>query len=262
MRSFNRQPASEDIELGQSGEPCLFTEGDEETKEYHDAQITPEELYNQLALDDESSHIRLFEPDGPPRFPFAGRTTHATTEGESITGKLRVVSLADSPNFKALSYVWGHSAEPTDETQRFSVSCSIDSMLGRCSLGVTKNCVDALRGIGRLYGAVTIWVDAICIDQNNIEEKATQIPLMEDIYRRATVVYAWIGKGTEGSDRSIKFLKRASLRKNCTNGLSAVYSPAASRASRLLALVELTIFRKFRTAICKHCLEECGWMDC
>jgi hypothetical protein len=39
-----------------------------------------------------------------------------------------------------------------------------------------------------------LWVDAICIDQSNsTQEKATQIPLMGEIYSRAGRVLAWLG---------------------------------------------------------------------
>lgn len=37
------------------------------------------------------------------------------------------------------------------------------------------------------------WVDAVCIDQNNIDEKATQILLMYQIYSRAECVLIWLG---------------------------------------------------------------------
>jgi len=38
-----------------------------------------------------------------------------------------------------------------------------------------------------------IWIDSICVDQNNDEEKAVQIPLMRPIYQQASVVHICLG---------------------------------------------------------------------
>ncbi|ORX96758.1 heterokaryon incompatibility protein-domain-containing protein [Clohesyomyces aquaticus] len=45
-------------------------------------------------------------------------------------------------------------------------------------------------------GAFTIWVDAICINQDDADEKSHQIPLMGDIYSAAGTVYDWLRPGT------------------------------------------------------------------
>ncbi|KXH25919.1 hypothetical protein CSAL01_04473 [Colletotrichum salicis] len=39
-----------------------------------------------------------------------------------------------------------------------------------------------------------IWIDAICIDRTNPQEKAVQIPLMGEIYAKSSAVYIWLGK--------------------------------------------------------------------
>ncbi|KAH8901276.1 hypothetical protein GQ53DRAFT_835139 [Thozetella sp. PMI_491] len=38
-----------------------------------------------------------------------------------------------------------------------------------------------------------VWVDAICINQQDYDEKAWQVPLMSDIYTSATVIHGWLG---------------------------------------------------------------------
>jgi len=57
---------------------------------------------------------------------------------------------------------------------------------------------------------MTIWVDAICINQAADDEKNTQIPLMGTIYTWARVVYIWLGCGSEATDKAIECLLRAS----------------------------------------------------
>jgi hypothetical protein len=43
-----------------------------------------------------------------------------------------------------------------------------------------------------------IWVDAVCINQEDSAGKTTQIHLMGNIYRRAAAVLVWLGKASEG----------------------------------------------------------------
>lgn len=45
-----------------------------------------------------------------------------------------------------------------------------------------------------------LWVDAICIDQGNIAEKNTQVPLMSTIYSHAAVL-VWLGTGNHSTDQ-------------------------------------------------------------
>jgi hypothetical protein len=45
-----------------------------------------------------------------------------------------------------------------------------------------------------------IWIDAICINQEDEEEKGTQIPLMREIYSRARAVVVWMGLSTPETD--------------------------------------------------------------
>lgn len=56
---------------------------------------------------------------------------------------------------------------------------------------VTANLAAALRRIQQRYWEVNqIWVDAVCINQGDNEEKNTQVALMREIYKNATGIYA------------------------------------------------------------------------
>jgi len=57
---------------------------------------------------------------------------------------------------------------------------------------VTRNCYSALLRLREL-GETKVWIDAICIDQTNNEEKCSQIPLMNYIYPAAKEVIVWLG---------------------------------------------------------------------
>lgn len=144
--------------------------------------------YESLRLPSYTRSIRLLSLD--PSNDFA----------TPLAGTLRQVSLddADCPQFNALSYVWGTFASPTDTLK----CCTGDFQ-------ITANCRDALCRLRHMYGGITIWVDAICIDQDNNEEKQHQITLMREIYMRAERVYFWIGKETPALERAIKCLSAA-----------------------------------------------------
>jgi hypothetical protein len=59
-----------------------------------------------------------------------------------------------------------------------------------------------------------LWVDAICIDRDNIHERNVQVAIMPDIYHSADRVIVWLGKGTEDSDMSMNLITRISAVKD------------------------------------------------
>ena len=56
-----------------------------------------------------------------------------------------------------------------------------------------------------LKAPIRIWVDYICIDQNNIAERGHQVQLMADIYKNARTVYAWLGAATSATNMAVDF---------------------------------------------------------
>ena len=92
------------------------------------------------------------------------------------------------PAFSALSYAWGNE-DPTA-----SILCNGDTF------HVTPHLYSALRTITRLGCATQLWVDAICLNQRDDEEKSIQVPKMATIYRAANNVLAWLGPAGENSD--------------------------------------------------------------
>jgi hypothetical protein len=103
-------------------------------------------------------------------------------KGDSpIQCELKTVSLRKPPAFNALSYVWGNAAI----TKPIIVDGS--------PFEATVNLEAALRAIRSPLRSQLIWADAVCINQKDVEEKNTQIPLMSDIYSTAADVVVWLG---------------------------------------------------------------------
>ena len=152
--------------------------------------------YASLPLPTSTSSIRVLKI--PPR-----RASTPTQESDfEIKGDLLIVNLNDdpSPPFTALSYVWG----VPDPRIRHSVVCD------EHRISITPNCFSALKSLssGR-DEELLIWVDAICINQDDEQEKMRQIPLMGEIYFKAAMTYIWLGEGTSGTDRAMRYLSRA-----------------------------------------------------
>ena len=107
---------------------------------------------------------------------------------------LQTFSIYEAPAYEALSYAWGNSPELEDSVcngARFRISHTLGQ---------------ALRGIHAHSGGGWIWVDAICINQSDAEEKAHQVAGMGELYSCADQVLIWLGDATDESDMACSLL--------------------------------------------------------
>ena len=74
-------------------------------------------------------------------------------------------------------------------------------------LGVTRNLAEALRYLRFKDKPRVMWIDAICVDQQNLEERGRQVQRMADIYRNAERVVIWIDPASDDSALAIETLK-------------------------------------------------------
>ncbi|EWZ81143.1 hypothetical protein FOWG_14719 [Fusarium oxysporum f. sp. lycopersici MN25] len=148
--------------------------------------FTKAQLYDSMPIPSSSQCIRVLDI---PKRPLA--------VDACLTGTLRIVDLRNCPKFTALSYVWG---KPSDKT----ISCN------GCDINITKSCYEALFSLREKCGDVTLWVDAVCINQDDPDELAHQIPLMGEIYTWAEAVYIWLGDGSQATDKAMNYIQAAS----------------------------------------------------
>ena len=90
--------------------------------------------------------------------------------------RFRSGPLESAPDFYALS--WGRKSETTIPTPGMRIIDSLSSALSNLAEGHSK-----------LWG-----IDALSINQDDVEEKNEQVKLMCKIYSKAKKVYAWLGK--------------------------------------------------------------------
>ena len=115
------------------------------------------------------------------------------TRVSPVKCQLSVVSLDDSDiEYEALSYAWGDPSV----TKPIIVNDQLVS--------ATENLAAALRQIEDDDKQVVLWVDALCINQQDHAERAQQIQFMGDIYSRARRVIGWLGDdNTDIADANI-----------------------------------------------------------
>ena len=112
----------------------------------------------------------------------------AASYGTPIHISLREVSLDVSVEFAALSYTW--TTEGGDCSLSKQVEC--DGAI----IKITANCEAALRRIRQVEKSFDFWIDAICINQSDDDEKSLQVPQMRQIYKKALWVALWIGEAS------------------------------------------------------------------
>jgi Heterokaryon incompatibility protein (HET) len=117
------------------------------------------------------------------------KTEIGDTQGRDppLEGSIAEFPIQSETPFECLSYTWG---EPI-----FDHAIILDGSL----LPITKNLDSALRSAQRAAETSLLWVDAICINQDNLEERAHQVQRMKTIYSSADQVLAFLGYEADGS---------------------------------------------------------------
>jgi len=149
----------------------------------------------------------------------------------------------DPLTYNALSYTWGDS------------SIKVQILLNGKRLFVTTNLEATLRNLRTapvpsrrksLY-----WIDALCIDQENFEERDQQVRRMKEIYQKASLVIIWLGDYHESRDNDFRVSRESWGLKTLARGsfesvgkavalvadLAELYSlPTTSAGSRMILM--------------------------
>ncbi|KAH9217518.1 heterokaryon incompatibility protein-domain-containing protein, partial [Leptodontidium sp. 2 PMI_412] len=145
--------------------------------------------YRYSSLDEEIGEIRLvILLPGPFDAP-----VHALLQTTSFTG--------DSvPQYEALSYTWGSADDP--KTIRVG-----NAPFDRTVLEVTSNLAKALPYLRHASVRRTLWIDAICVNQQDLQERSSQVKRMPDLYSKAKGVVVWLGPNEPDSAAAMNLLQ-------------------------------------------------------
>ena len=142
-------------------------------------------------LDEKRSEIRLIE-------------IRSDDGVEMVECRLSISSLEDNPKFTALSYVWGSPTITEDiilNDELFPATINLAAALKYVKTHWCNNFPD------RNSKSFRLWVDAICINQKDSNERNSQIGLMRDVYSKAELVLSWLGHGVDGVDIAFDALR-------------------------------------------------------
>ncbi|KAI1082815.1 heterokaryon incompatibility protein-domain-containing protein [Whalleya microplaca] len=134
-----------------------------------------------------AGHIRLLWPycdsgDALPR--------------EDLSYDLLSFPINSCPNYIALSYTWG--------TKKAVEAISIDGQDGLVQFNLYTFLQQHSKWLhSSLRGRPLLWVDAVCINQLDSEEKSRQLTMMGEIYMKARRTVIWLGEHDCGSSIAI-----------------------------------------------------------
>lgn len=172
-----------------------------------------------------------------------------------------------SDGYDALSYVWG------DPTRRRPI------IVGRQVFQATENLEMALRSLRDRTKPQVFWIDAICINQNNVAERNEQVQMMGHIYRCARRVVVWLGPESDTSGATFQLIRNkpeipdfSKATRKQIRAFWAAFRPGISGFLRLVArpwfrrvwcIQELALARAVDFQCGQHCasMNDFLWME-
>ncbi|KAL8838306.1 MAG: hypothetical protein Q9176_005117 [Flavoplaca citrina] len=123
-----------------------------------------------------------------------------------LSCSLTIVDIQNPPPYEALSYSWGR------ESAAGPLWCHGRPLQIRVNLDI------ALRHLRLPHQARRLWVDALCIDQSNIDERSRQVRYMRLMYKHAARTIVWLGLRTPGIDEVFQLSQIVADIRNANGG--------------------------------------------
>jgi Heterokaryon incompatibility protein (HET) len=144
-------------------------------------------LHQTLPVDEDTVRLLILQP--------------AARKNADIKCALVNVRLSDSPvtSYEAVSYTWG-----TPSTNR---RIHIEDQ----QVHIRDNLYRCLRRLRFPHSVRVLWIDAICINQTDLDEKGHQIRLMPKIFKTAEKVLVWVGEAADGSHQLMHYANRLTV---------------------------------------------------
>lgn len=135
--------------------------------------------------DDQWPKYRGYQPLDRPRKQIRLLRLGRLPETGQVTCSISHHSIDENPIYDALSYYWGAPSETR------AVLVDGTEVHVRKTLHRFLECLTACLPMGSRL----VWIDALCINQEDVEERSWQVSLMSDIFGLAENTYAWLGDG-------------------------------------------------------------------
>ncbi|KAJ4372098.1 hypothetical protein N0V83_003871 [Neocucurbitaria cava] len=179
---------------------------------------------------DESGHQdRNCGGNRPLKFPPSSRlvndqlriiTLDGATIGDRLVGHVQTYNFSNAPAYYALSYTWG------DEPDLHPIS------LNGSTRFIRSNLFHALQRIRLRSGGIHVWIDSICIRQEDEMEKKSQVKQMAKIYKNATGVMVWLGEKDSTSNLALNLIEKIVELKYSWSGADGCFKKLLCQAIR------------------------------
>jgi hypothetical protein len=142
---------------------------------------------------------------------------------DPLTGTIEEMDTEHPVAFEALSYCWGWN------TDQDIILCDGGELRIRANLGI------ALRRLRHKDKDRVLWIDQVCINQQDLVERSEQVKHMSLLYEKTTNVLVWLGKDPSG------------------------HAPLAFELLRRLAAIEVDQFKEMQPHVPADGLSESSW---
>lgn len=151
-------------------------------------------------------------------------------ENELIACTLARYVEATDNGWTCLSYTWG------------TAPASHEISLNGCPFLVKPDLYEFLIQARHRHLDSPLWIDAICIDQSDLNERNSQVGMMQTIFKKANQVIAWLGPGNASVESALEKLAK----------------DLVPSTTRLSVVVATEVFAKITSAECDALFELCG----
>jgi hypothetical protein len=159
-------------------------------------------------------------------------------DGIQIYIDAAILSKRIIPRYEAISYVWG------TEENREKITVLGDESSQAWYLFVTRNLIEALPYLRYKDKPRLLWIDAICVNQEDLKERGHQVNRMADIFRYAETVTAWLGPEVPKSTEALRMLEVLGSQVE-VNPLKGFVKPALGRTVDWSKWDDLLPYRRY-----------------
>ncbi len=172
----------------------------------------------------EGYQYKPFPQPSPPQFDRLIRLLRLAPGviGDDVICTISIAIRANT-KYDALSYCWG-----AEDASRRAIN------LEGHTFHVRQNLFSALEHLRYSDRERVLWVDAVCINQEDLEERSEQVSLMRQIYEDASEAIIWLGVDSRDSDLAIDTLAQISTELDRTTPLNELILAPNSCAFKAL----------------------------
>lgn len=165
---------------------------------------------------------------------------------EPIRCRIKAVQLQQVTTYAAVSYTWATEDGDATKSQRIYMYPS-GGLKNRTFLDVTVNCEHALQQIRHSRADRIVWIDSICIDQDNVEERNAQVSKMDFIFKMAKRVDICMNapnKDFQGAMTTLQHPYQLEGEESGAQESVELYGPYVIRLENLAELFTLRYFKR------------------